>query len=128
MVQGKAEDIAAGLAVHRVDGGSIANLRLSPLDKQEDPPGISVLLGGPPQEAAQQMRRVFPKSRKWQQRSHTVGTATAAAIRDAGFEVLPDRTARLPNHGRLIHPAGIAGFSDPNLAKLAQAFQDTTGC
>jgi hypothetical protein len=60
--------------------------------------------------------------------TEAVGTATAAAIRAAGFEVLPDPTARLPNHGRLVHPGGLAGFTDENLARLAQAFQNTTGC
>jgi hypothetical protein len=128
VVLGKSEEIAAGAAIHRVGGGAVANLRLSPLDRQEDPPGISVLLGGAPQEAAEQMRQAFPKSRKWQQSSHTVGTATAAAIRAAGFDILPDPTARFPNHGRLIHPDGLAGFTDENLKRLSQAFQDTTGC
>jgi hypothetical protein len=128
VVLGKPEDIAPGSAVHRVGGGQVGNLRPSPLDQQENPPGISVLLGGTPQEAAARMRQAFPKSRKWQQGSHTVGTATAAAIRAAGFEVLPDPTSRFPNHGRLIHPAGLAGFTDENLEGLSQAFQDTTGC
>ena len=73
------------------------------------------------------MRRAFPKSRKWQQNSHTVGTATAA-IRAAGFDILPDSTDRFPNHGRLIHPDGLAGFTDENLERLSQAFQDATGC
>jgi hypothetical protein len=128
VVLGKAEDIAPGLAIHRVGGGSVANLRPSALDQQEEPPGISVLCGGTLQEAAAQMRRAFPKSRKWQQGSQTVGTATAAAIRAAGFDVLPDPTSRLSNHGRLIHPDGLAGFTDENLKRLSQAFQDTTGC
>ena len=128
MVLGKSEDVAPGLAIHRVGGGSVANLRPSALDQQEDPPGLSMLLGGTPREAAAQMRRAFPKSRKWQQSSQIVGTATAAAIRAAGFEILPDPTARFPNHGRLIHPDGLAGFTDENLEKLSQVFQDTTGC
>ncbi len=128
MVLRNAGEIAPETAVHRVGGGRISNLRLSQLDQQEDPPGVSVLLGGAPQEAAAQMRRAFPKSRKWQASAKVVGTATAATIRAAGFQVLPDPTTRHPNHGRLIHPDGLAGFTDLNLAKLAQAFQDTTGC
>ncbi|MFN8494792.1 MAG: hypothetical protein U0350_44730 [Caldilineaceae bacterium] len=35
-------------------------------------------------------------------------------------------SARFPNHARLIHPDGVAGFNDSNLAKLAQAFENTT--
>ncbi|MGH8065005.1 MAG: hypothetical protein ACRERE_07135 [Candidatus Entotheonellia bacterium] len=116
------------MVVHRVGGGSVANLRLSPLDAQQTPPGISVLLGGTPQEAATQLRRAFPRSRKWRQGTHTVGTTTAAAIREAGFDIVPDPTARFPNHGRLIHPKGVAGFTDENLQTLAATFRNTTGC
>src|SRR5262245_19289454 len=125
---GMPEDVAPETVIHRIGGGSRSNLDLSPVDRQQTPPGISVLLGGTPQEAAAQMRQAFPGSRKWQRTAHTVGTTTAAAIRQAGFEVVPDPTSRFPNHARLIHPNGEAGFTDENLALLAQAFQDTTGC
>ena len=128
MVLGKPDDVAPETVVHRVGGGNAVNLRLSPIDAQEDPPGISVLLGGTPREAAAQMRLAFPKSRKWQQASRTVGTATAAAIRSAGFDVLPDPTPRFPNHARLVSPAGLSGFTDEELEKLARVFQDTEGC
>jgi hypothetical protein len=53
---------------------------------------------------------------------------TAAAIRQAGFELIPDPTARFPNHARLIHPSGVAGFTDTNLAQLARVFHDIEGC
>jgi hypothetical protein len=33
----------------------------------------------------------------------------------------------LPNHHRIIHPDGVAGFNDANLADLAGVFEDTTG-
>jgi hypothetical protein len=64
VVLGKPEDIAPAMVVHRIGGGSVANLRLSQIDLSLQPPGISVLLGGTPQEAAEQMRQAFPKSRK----------------------------------------------------------------
>ena len=127
MATGKAEDVAPEVVVHRVGGGSVANLRLSPLEQGLTPPGISVLLGGTPQEATNQMRQAFPRSRKWQG-AHTAGTTTAAALRQAGFDIVPDPTARFPNHARLIHPDGAAGFTDANLEALARVFQDTTGC
>ena len=113
---------------HRVGGGSVANLRLSLLDAQQTPPGISVLLHGTPQEAATQMRRAFPGSRKWRETAHTVGTTTAAAIREAGFDVVPDPTTRFPNHARLMHLQGMAGFTDEHLVRLAATFCDTVGC
>lgn len=128
MPLGRPEDILPETVVHRVGGGSMANLRLSPLDAQQTPPGLSVLMGVTPLEAADQLRRAFPRSRKWLQSAHTVGTTTAAAIREAGFEIVPDPTARFPNHARLIHPRGVAGFTDENLQILAATFRNTTGC
>jgi hypothetical protein len=121
-------DISPETVVHRIGGGSVANLRLSPLDAQQTPPGISVLLGGTPQEAAAQLMQAFPRSRKWRQSAHTVGTTTAAAIREAGFDIVPDPTARFPNHARLIHPRGVVGFTDENLQTLTATFRNTTGC
>ena len=128
MAVGKPEDIAPEMGVQRVGGGSIANLRLSLLEQKLTPPGISLLLGGTPQGAATQMRQAFPNSRKWRDSAHTVGTTTAAAIRQAGFELVPDPTSRFPNHARLIHLSGVAGFTDTNLAQLARVFHDTEGC
>lgn len=125
---GRPEEITPDTVVHRVGGGSVANLRLSLLDAQQMPPGISVLLHGTPQEAAAQMRRVFPGSRKWRETAHTVGTTTATAIRDAGFDIVPDPTTRFPNHARLIHLQGMAGFTDENSVTLAATFRDTVGC
>lgn len=114
--------------VHRVGGGSAANLHLSAVDRQQDPPGLSVLLGGTAPEAADQMRSAFPGSRKWQKTAGVIGTTTAEAIRQTGFEIVPDSTSRFPNHARLIHPEGEAGFTDERLEALARVFRDTTGC
>jgi hypothetical protein len=125
---GKPEDIAPETVVHRVGGGSRDNLRLSVLEQTLIPPGISLLIGGTPQGAATQMRDAFPNSRKWRESAQRVGTATAAALRQAGFEVVPDPTSRFPNHARLIHPHGAAGFTDTNLEQLAHSFHDTEGC
>jgi hypothetical protein len=127
MALGSPQDISPETLVHRVGGGGLANLRLSELDRQEIPPGISVLLGGTPAEAAEQMRQAFPRSRKWQAMAGTVGSTTAAALRQAGFDVAPDPTTRFPNHARVIHPDGIGGFVDENLTRLVQAFHDTLG-
>jgi hypothetical protein len=72
------------------------------------------------------MRNAFPRSRKWHETRLTIGVSTVAAIRQTGFEVIPDPTARFPNHGRLIHPDGVAGFSQANLTMLALVFENTT--
>ena len=92
------------------------------------PPGISILLGGTPQQEATQMRQAFPRSRKWRRTAHTVGTTTAAALRQVGFEIVPDSTPRFSNHARLTHLDGVAGFTHANLERLAQTFRDTRGC
>ena len=128
MAAGKPEDITPEMVAHRLGGGSIVNLRLSLLEQKLMPPGISLLLGGTPQGAATQMRQAFPNSRKWRDSAQRVGTTTAAAIRQAGFELVSDPTARFPNHARLIHPSGVAGFTDANLEQLARVFHDTEGC
>ena len=128
MPTGKPPGIAADVVLHRVGGAAVANLRLSLLDLKETPPGISVLLGGTPQEAATQMRRAYPRSWKWRQTAGTVATGTGGAVKQAGFDVIPDPTSHFPNHARLIHPAGAAGFTDANLAALAKVLTETTEC
>lgn len=119
--------LADDLTVHRVGGAAVADLRLNPQDAGAIPPGISVLIGGTPEEAADQMRTTFP-GRRWRARSATVGSAVVAAIRSAGFDVIAAASTKLPNHGRIVHPAGIAGFTDANLAALSAAMNVTTGC
>jgi hypothetical protein len=111
--------------IHRIGGGSVANLRLKPAEEQLDPPGISLLKAASPREAAAEIKAAFPGAKQLWEAVKVVGSASEAAIRAAGFDVMPNRTRRLPNHQRLIHPAGIAGFSDENLTRLAQVFTDT---
>ena len=127
MALGRPEEIAPETFVHRLGGGRGPNLRLSVLDRKLTPPGISVLLGGTPEEATNHMQQAFPHSRKWRETARLVGTTTARAVRTAGFEILPDPTSRFPNHARLVHPRGPEGFTDDNLEGLAQAFRDTQG-
>jgi hypothetical protein len=57
----------------------------------------------------------------------TIGTASEEAIRSVGFDVIPTPSTALPNHHRIIHPGGVAGFNDDNLAELAKVFVNTTG-
>lgn len=78
--------------IHRIGGGSIDNLRLKPIEARLDPPDISVLKGGSPSGAAEQMRTAFPNATKLHESTRIVGSATEDAIRDAGFDVLPDPT------------------------------------
>jgi hypothetical protein len=121
---GRPVEIGPNTVVHRIGGSTLDNLRLSAIEEALVPPGISVLLGGTPQAAADQMRQAFPRSQKWHEAARIVATTTAAAIRAIGFEIVPDPTARFPNHARLIHPDGLAGFHASNLRKLAQIFSN----
>jgi hypothetical protein len=111
--------------IHRIGGGSVTNLALKAAEAALVPPGISTLAGGSPAEAAEAMRRRFP--RKAPKGQTLVGSSTVAQIRSAGFDVIMDPTARFPQHARLIHPDGSAGFSQENLERLAKAFADQTG-
>jgi hypothetical protein len=74
------------------------------------------------------MRQAFPDPVKFARlhaAAQTVGSGTIAAVRKAGFEVIADPSARFPNHARVVHPAGSAGFSDENLERLSKVFIDT---
>jgi hypothetical protein len=113
--------------LHRIGGASVENLRLKPREAALDLPGISVLEADRPAEAAAAMRAAFPKARGLQTAARTVGSATVEAIRAAGFDVMTDPSATFPNHYRVIHPDGAAGFTDDNLLRLAEAFTNTTG-
>jgi len=61
------------------------------------------------------------------EQAKTIDSASEEAIRAAGFDMIPSPSTALPNHHRIIHPEGVAGFSDENLARLAEAFANTTG-
>jgi len=111
--------------IHRIGGGSVVNLSLRPEESQLSPPGISTLRGGTPAEAAAAMRRQFPRMAT---RGNTVvGSATAGQIRSTGFDVIMDATKRFPQHARLIHPDGTAGFSQKNLHRLSMCFVNHFG-
>ena len=114
-----------GIPIHRIGGGSVANLSLKPSEKALIPPGISTLQGGTPDEAAEAMRQQFPRMAP--RGKTTVGTTTAEQIRQAGFDVIMNPTPRFPQHARLIHPDGTDGFTQENLERLAECFEDHTG-
>jgi hypothetical protein len=113
--------------IHRIGGGTVENLRLKPAEAALHPPGISVLKAPTPGEAAEQIRAAFPKAAGLHEAAKTVGTSSEELIRSAGFDIIANPTRRLPNHQRIIHPDGVGGFTDENLAKLAEVFTNTTG-
>ncbi len=119
---------AGGTAVHRVGGAGVESLRLKPREELLVPPGISVLLGDTPAAAAEQMRQAFPDPRKFariHELAQTVGSTTIALVEAAGFRVVPDPSLKFPNHARLSHAAGVAGFTEENLQALSRVFVDT---
>lgn len=91
------------------------------------PPGISLLRATSPGEAARQIRAAFPLADALHEVAQVIGSTTVDNIRQAGFDVLPNPTKKLPNHYRLIHPEGVAGFNDANLARLSAVFIETSG-
>lgn len=113
--------------MHRIGGSCVENLRLKPRETTLNPPGISVLQSSSPGEAARQIREAFPQADGLHETAQVVGSTTADKIRGAGFDVIPNPTKKLPNHYRLIHPDGVAGFDGENLTKLSAVFTDTSG-
>lgn len=121
------EPLPPETVVHRLGGGSVANLRLKPQEMTLLPPGISVLLGGSPEQVRGQVRRAFPYATRLLDCARTVGTTTVTAIRAAGFDVVPAPTRHFPNHARMVHRDGIQGFTDAALRELSHAFTNTRG-
>jgi hypothetical protein len=119
------EAVPDDVVVHRVGGGTADNLVPKPDETSLVPPGISVMLGGSAAEAAAAMRRWFPRMAP---RGRTcVGSTKAGQIRQAGFDVIMNPSRRFPQHGRLTHPDGAAGFSQDNRERLALGFTNQTG-
>ncbi len=110
--------------IHRLGGGSVENLRIKPREQALIPAGISVLKALSPGEIIRQIRDTFPEAQGLQDAAHVVGSTNAAKIREAGFDVMAAPTRKLPNHHRIIHPDGAAGFTDANLERLSKAFRD----
>ena len=117
----------SGDDAHRIGGGSASNLKMKPQEETLDPPGISVLIGGTPEQAAVDFRRVFGRRSTLGKKARIVGTAEIVKIREVGFDVIADPSKNFPNHGRLIHPCGSEEFTTENLEELSKVFTDTTG-
>src|SRR5262245_35814382 len=113
--------------IHRIGGGMVDNLRLKPQEECLDPPGISVLRSGSPGDVARQIRATFPRANDLSTQACTIGSSSELLIQSAGFAIIHVPTRHLPNHYRLIHPDGLAGFNDANLQMLAAVFVNTTG-
>lgn len=103
------------------------NLRLKPREATLNPPGISLLQAPSPGEAARQMREAFPAAEALYDATQVIASTTVDKVRQAGFDVLPNPTKRLPHYYRLIHPDGVVGFEDANLHRLSAAFIETSG-
>jgi len=105
----------------------VENLRLKLREATLNPPGISLLHAPSPEEAARQMREAFSAADELHEAAQVIGSTTADKIRSAGFDVIANPTRKLPNHYRLIHPHGVTGFNDGNLARLSAVFTETSG-
>ena len=119
--------LAPDVIVHRLGGGGVENMQLKPKEATLNPPGISVLLGGAPEQIRHQVRRAFPNAVRLRETARTIGTTTVAEIRSAGFDVIADPTRHFPNHARIVHRNAAGGFTDANLRKLSQVFMNSGG-
>ena len=105
--------------MYRVGGRSVDNLRLKARELKLNPPGISFLQASSAAEVMRQLRQAFPLATELHAAAQVMSSTTINQIRNAGFEVIPNPTKRLPNHFRIIHKDGVAGFTDTNLAQLS---------
>lgn len=73
-----------------------------------NPPGVSVIRAGSPEEATGIWNKAFPN-----RPATSVGEMNAQEIRAAGYDVIhdPSKGALGENHARLIHPDGVKGFN-----------------
>jgi len=121
--------LADDTRVHRIGGSAPGNLLPKPRELRLAPAGISVLQGPTARSAADLVAHRAPAH--WtglHEASDTMGTATAAQIREAGFDVVQDTTELWGTaHARLIHPDGANGWTADNIARLSSAFSDTSG-
>jgi hypothetical protein len=108
--------------IHRIGGASVENLRLKPAEQELDLPGISVLKCATPHQAVKQIRAALPRATRLHDAARTVASSTEELSLSAGFEIVPMPSRTLPNHYRITHPDGVAGFGDENLTRLAMAF------
>ena len=88
-------------------------------------PGFSVLQADTPEEAAIQMIDAFPGAARLLKKAEIVGSTSLELIQGAGFDLMPDPTRKFPNHHRIVHRDGLAGFTEENLSKLSAAFYNT---
>jgi hypothetical protein len=119
--------LQGGEFAHRIGGGDENNLVLKPAEEKLDPPGFSVLIGGTPEQAAADFRRTFGARSTLGRLASVVGVAEIQAIQSVGFDVIEVPTNHFPNHGRVIHTLGLAGFTIENLQKLATVFVNIRG-
>jgi hypothetical protein len=104
-------------------------MRLREREAILQPPGISVLVGGTPKDAAKAMLAAFGdpvRHAEIHAKAKRVASATVGAIRAKGFDVITMASKRLPNHGRLIHPSGKGGFPEEWVTQLASVFSEET--
>jgi predicted pyridoxine 5'-phosphate oxidase superfamily flavin-nucleotide-binding protein len=73
------------------------------------------------------MHEAFPVANALHAAAQVVASTTVDKIRQAGFDVFPNPTRKLPQHYRLIHPDGVAGFTDATLLRLSAVLSETPG-
>jgi hypothetical protein len=122
------QEVVANRDIHCIGGSSVENLRLKPPELKLDVPGISVLKCSSARDAAEQIRSTLKKAKRLHEAAKIIGSTTEDLIRSAGFDIVPAPSRTLPNHYRIIHADGAAGFTDENLARLALVFVNTEGC
>lgn len=108
--------------IHRIGPNTLENFELKPRERRVAPFGISVLIGGTPEQAALDMITAINSSRM-RELTKSVSTTSLQQIRSVGYDVVLSPTPNFPNHGTLFHPNGVAGFVQEGLKPLVSVFQ-----
>ena len=97
--------------IHRIGGGTVKNLRLKPTETKLGPPGISVLKGSSPADAAEPDENGVPERHETARVGENSGIGELkTCIRGAGFDVMANPTTKFPNHHRIILPERRRGL------------------
>ena len=112
--------------IHRIGGASVENLRLKPRSGPRRPRDLRHR-APTAKVAANEMRTGLPKAKGAPRggENHRLDHGRSDSQRRLRYH--PHGLHALPNHHRIIHPEGVAGFNDENLARLAEVFVNTTG-
>lgn len=117
------------LFLFRVGGGAPKNLKLNNRGERTlDPPGFSLLAGFDAKEVAAKWRILQANNPKAAAMANVMGQISIRSAFKHGFRPMATPSSRQPNHVRLTHKLGEAGFDNLELRqRLSSEFTNVSG-